>query len=310
MEVKLVVSRFIPQELAEIVAMRQCHERVWHARILICTSVISNIDSTLADFKNEISKDEAAALQIYLRPPRENETTKLSWKIVTRNGQKKACVINTSSTKSAQAKNANHVEHLNEPKVTNILSLRQPRKGKSISSIMADKRIFLRLPNEHEWRGLSPAGIREVVVKKLAINISPASIGRIKPVHTGFTLSPCNDDAREKILEGQHGLFMTGAKLEPATSCASVTVPTVPVYIRTLQGKVEVRNTMLADEIERVSLIRPSFLKLYGQNNPAAPHRIWMAFFAKAPRPGFRVFDESGPALQKEKTPRILQTIQ
>ncbi|KHJ33226.1 putative eka-like protein [Erysiphe necator] len=171
----------------------------------------------------------------------------------------------------------------------------QPRKGKPISPIKADIRIFLRLPHEHDWRNLSPAGIREVIVKKLAI--SPASIGRIKPVHTGFALSPCNDDAREKILEGQHGLFMTGAKLEPATNWVSVIVPTVPAYIRILQGKVEVSNTMLADEIERESLERPSYLKLYGQNNPAALHRTWMAFFPKAPRPGFRVFDESGLAM-------------
>ncbi|KHJ35076.1 putative eka-like protein [Erysiphe necator] len=351
------VSKFIPQELVEIVAMRQRRERAWHARILICTSVISNIDSTLANFKDEISKEEAAALQIYLRQaiskfaahdssptpppipskfqqkkqsgihnidlpskpiavatpitiplsrasnngtqPRENQTTQLSWATVTQIGQKKARVINESTTKSAQAKNTNHIDHLNEPKVTNISSRRQPRKGKPISPIKADKRIFLRLPHEHDWWNLSPAGIREVIVKKLAI--SPASISIIKPVHTGFALSPCNDDAREKILEGQHGLFMTGAKLEPAINWVSVIVPTVPAYIRTLQGKLEVSYTMLADEIERVSLDWPSFLKLYGQNNPAAPHRTWMVFSPKAPRPGFRVFDESGLAMPYKK---------
>ncbi|POS84553.1 hypothetical protein EPUL_002906 [Erysiphe pulchra] len=54
-----------------------------------------------------------------------------------------------------------------------------PLEGKSTPPENADKRIFLRLPQEHQWRNLSPAGIREIVVKKLAI--SPASIGRIKP---------------------------------------------------------------------------------------------------------------------------------
>ncbi|KHJ30483.1 hypothetical protein EV44_g3868 [Erysiphe necator] len=78
---------------------------------------------------------------------------------------------------------------------------------------------------------------------------------------------------REEILEEHHGLFMTGAKPEPATNWTSVIVPTVLAYIRTLQGKEEVSNTVLADEIERVSLVRPSFLKLYGQNNPTALHR-------------------------------------
>lgn len=48
---------------------------------------------------------------------------------------------------------------------------------------------------------------------------------------------------------------------------------------------------MLGDEVERVTEIRPSALKLYGKNNHEALHQIWMDFFAKAPRPGFRVFD-------------------
>ncbi|KHJ30915.1 putative eka-like protein [Erysiphe necator] len=51
---------------------------------------------------------------------------------------------------------------------------------------------------------------------------------------------------------------------------------------------------MLGDEVERVTGIRPYALKLYGQIRHEAPHRIWMAFFTKASRPGFRVFDESG----------------
>lgn len=86
---------------------------------------------------------------------------------------------------------------------------------------------------------------------------------------------------------------MSGAKLEPASNWVPVIVPTVPTYIRILQGKNEVNKIMLADDIERMSSVRPSFLKLYSHNNPAVPHRTWMALFAKAPKPGFRVFDES-----------------
>lgn len=151
---------------------------------------------------------------------RENKTLQLSWATVTWNGKKKARLINASTTKSSQAKNSNHREHLNEPKANNISSRRQTRESKSISPIKGDKRIFLRLPHELEWRILSTAGIREIVVKKQAI--SPVSISRINPAHIGFAISPCNDDVREKILEGQHGLFMTDAKLDTATNCASV----------------------------------------------------------------------------------------
>ncbi|KHJ34851.1 putative eka-like protein [Erysiphe necator] len=53
---------------------------------------------------------------------------------------------------------------------------------------------------------------------------------------------------------------------------------------------------MLSNEIERVCSMQPAYVKLYGQNKSDAPHRTWMEFFSKAPRCGFRVFDESGIA--------------
>ncbi|KHJ35345.1 putative eka-like protein [Erysiphe necator] len=60
------------------------------------------------------------------------------------------------------------------------------------------------------------------------------------------------------------------------------------------QGLVYINKTILADEIERVCSERPAHLKLNGGNKPEAPHRTWLAYFTKAPRRGFRVFDESG----------------
>ncbi|KAI0994015.1 hypothetical protein K3495_g14168 [Podosphaera aphanis] len=51
---------------------------------------------------------------------------------------------------------------------------------------------------------------------------------------------------------------------------------------------------MLADEIEQVTSIRPDALKPLGHNHPHTPHKTWMVYFSKAPRPGFRVFNQSG----------------
>ncbi|KHJ33344.1 putative eka-like protein [Erysiphe necator] len=310
------MSKFIPQELAEIFGIRQRREHAWHGRILICTSVISNIDSTLTNCKDEFSREEATAFQVYLRQviskvaphdslptptpipsksfhkkqseipspklpnkpilvassvmiptstaihypthvtqPRENSTTQSSWATVTRNSQKKARVTKDNNTKPIQAKKANRVERLNEPRALSNSPRRQALEGKSTPPGNADKRIFLRLPQEHEWWNLSSSVIGEIVVKKLAI--SPVTIGRIKPVHTGFAPSLCSDDAREKILEAQKDLFISGVKLEPATNWVSGIVPTIPTYIRTLQEKIEVNKIMLADEIERVYSLRP-----------------------------------------------------
>ncbi|KHJ34061.1 putative eka-like protein [Erysiphe necator] len=150
---------------------------------------------------------------------------------------------------------------------------------------------------------LSPAGLREVIVKRLSI--SPASIGLIKPVLSGFAISPSNEESRKNLLAAAGGLFMSGATLEAASNWTPLLVPTVPRLITMLEGQVEVTKSMLADEIERVSTIRPTFVKTYGVSNPDAPHRTWMAFFSEIPRTGFRVFDESGVTRNSKKKKQI-----
>ncbi|KHJ30762.1 putative eka-like protein [Erysiphe necator] len=61
---------------------------------------------------------------------------------------------------------------------------------------------------------------------------------------------------------------------------------------------------MLADEIERVSSVRPEAVKLYCYQKPDALHRTWLALFTKRLKPGFRVFDKSGiSSIFKKQTP-------
>lgn len=326
-----VANAFLPRELAEIVATRQRRERAWHARIMICTTAYSSIESTLANFHDEIEKEEVVAFKAYLRQaianfaavdnspnppkipahskptkgndsgsgkgknveknvavatpqiPKPPQTSQNTWVTVARNGQKKARVTQNNNLHTTPISKI-------RPRGTNL---------EKASAAPTDKRLFLRLPQEHEWRKLSPAGIREVIVKKLSI--SPTLVGKIKPVRSGFALSPCSTEAREKILNAANGLFLTGAKLEAATNWVSVLIPTVPAVLHKEQGVVEVSNSMLADEVERVCSVRPAHIKLYGRNKPEAPHRTWMAFFPKAPRGTFKVFDESGIARSFKK---------
>lgn len=51
---------------------------------------------------------------------------------------------------------------------------------------------------------------------------------------------------------------------------------------------------MLTSEIERLKLMRPASIRLFGCNKPEASHRTWMAYFNKAPKSGFRIAVESG----------------
>ncbi|POS85787.1 hypothetical protein EPUL_004397 [Erysiphe pulchra] len=146
------------------------------------------------------------------------------------------------------------------------------------------------------------------IVKKSAIatprNLMGAAVNRgnvqeaikLPPVYSGFVLSPCRTDAREAILNAGNGLFSSGAKLELATNWTPVITPTLPKSIKKLEGQIQVKSSMLSDEIERVCTIRPAHVKFYSRNKEEIPHRTRMAYFTKAPRSGFRAFDESGIA--------------
>ncbi|POS82430.1 hypothetical protein EPUL_004026, partial [Erysiphe pulchra] len=252
---------------------------------MICTTVYSNIESTLANFADETEKEEVTAFKAYIRraianfaavdsspsPPRvpihtrpkkgdgsrngkgndeEKRKEKVwkkidiaiprispsqvamelqsnyqsnnnTWATVARNGQKKARVALSDKTQAVTGS-----------KVTQ----KSPKYFNSVKQD-SDNRLFVRLPQDYDWRKLSPAGIREVVVKKLSI--SPTLIGKIKPVHSGFALSPCSTEAREKLLNAGNGFFLSGAKLEPATNWVPVLIPTVPSSINLEQGKTE-----------------------------------------------------------------------
>lgn len=101
-------------------------------------------------------------------PVRETPTQELSWVTVVRNGHKKARI--DTIQKVIGFRDPTHkisgyqklAQSFNKPD-------QQLPKGKSVSGSESNDAIFLRLPMEHEWRKLSPAGIRKVIMKKLAI---------------------------------------------------------------------------------------------------------------------------------------------
>ncbi|KAI6245454.1 hypothetical protein HI914_06680 [Erysiphe necator] len=106
--------------------------------------------------------------------------------------------------------------------------------------LVNNERLFIRLKNEHEWRKLSSAGIREIIVNKSYI--SPSAIGTINPVRSGFALSPCTNEGQEELLNAVTRLSLIGARLEAATNWTSVLIPKVPKSRHTLNGHIEVRK--------------------------------------------------------------------
>ncbi|POS82790.1 hypothetical protein EPUL_003675, partial [Erysiphe pulchra] len=209
---------YLPRELANIIAARQRQERAWHFRLSICASIYSNIDSTLAIYKEDIEKEEADIIRKYLQkaiaclaasdnipqPPKipieskpgkkkvpnsstyvrlnnssmansnlpclptqisnhnlEEQVASLnqkenSWAMVARNGHKKSRTIVpvAISSKATGTRNYSHLPNLHH-------QYRENNKSKKTleNKNRPDDRLFVRLPADHEWRALSPAGL-------------------------------------------------------------------------------------------------------------------------------------------------------
>ncbi|POS82938.1 hypothetical protein EPUL_004724 [Erysiphe pulchra] len=289
---------------------RQRKEKAWQTRLMVCTSFISNIDSTVSSFKDGDEENVAKSIQAYLQaaisefaasdtiltsPEKQlkNNTVKVSKNPKAHLPNKPFVAYFHSKLSIGQVKNeTNPIKDLisqNPSLLDNSWSTVAPSqasknpvqttlkgsntasvKNKNSSRNLQDNRLFFCLPVEHEWRNLSPAGIREIVVKRLSI--SPAQIGTIQPVRSGFTISPQNNSTQE-LLTAAVRLSSSGAKLEAASNWTFAMIPTVPNSIFTEKGQVEITKEMLANEIERVTLIGLASLRLYGRNLPNAPHR-------------------------------------
>ncbi|KHJ33587.1 putative eka-like protein [Erysiphe necator] len=62
-----IANVFLPQELFDIIANRHRREREWYALLMICSTLISSIDSTLAIFNKEVESEEVVAFKSNLK---------------------------------------------------------------------------------------------------------------------------------------------------------------------------------------------------------------------------------------------------
>ncbi|CCU75383.1 EKA-like protein [Blumeria hordei DH14] len=161
-----------------------------------------------------------------------------------------------------------------------------------------DDCLFLRLGKKHAWRALSPAGVRDATAKLL--ELPPQNIEHVYRVPTGFALRAKNLEVRQLLLDSAESFVQVDAILEKASDLVALRIATIPVAIHTLPGKVVVTNKMVTDEIARVTSKVPVRVRPHEKGRVGAPYQTWVAHFERAsvPRPGFRLFDDSGIAVR------------
>ncbi|KHJ36446.1 putative eka-like protein [Erysiphe necator] len=171
-----------------------------------------------------------------------------------------------------------------------------PNNLKPSSTAGTDERIFLRISKEHDWCLLAPSGIRETICKHMSCK--ETDITSVNRTQTGFALTIKDKEIRQKLLNDSVNLAPLEAKLESASNFITYRIATVPVALTKSDDRVVVDNDRVIAEITRVTNSTPKIVRLHGKTRPGAPHHSWLAHFTReqAPRPGFRIFDESGLA--------------
>lgn len=61
------VTNVFLRKLAKLIVTSQRRERAWHARLMICTTIHSSIESSFSNFSNENNKEEAEAFKDHIQ---------------------------------------------------------------------------------------------------------------------------------------------------------------------------------------------------------------------------------------------------
>ncbi|CCU76024.1 EKA-like protein [Blumeria hordei DH14] len=300
-----------PPELQSVMEAEKRRMTQINARLAICSTAISSVEAALSPLSIGDDKEFVDGIKVYLRaaigqfvqsgpgttppvlparpsnplPTRaqeirvQNPTTthapapKATWATVARAGLGRSA--GPSITKTAPP----------APKAKSA----KPRTA-------VDTRLFLRLAFNHPHRQLSPAGVRLAVSQVLGTAADDITL--VQRVKTGFALTAKNELARKELLDSSISRRESGINLEPASNLVTFQIATVPVTINTLAGPSEITAKMVADEVTRVTKLVPFLVRPHGQCKPGAPYENWQALFPResTPRPGFRLFNDSGAA--------------
>ena len=213
-----------------------------------------------------------------------------------------------SITKIGLPKRSAPVNHDRDPPKQQYTPRAPPRApAKTAFPPRQDERLFLRLGKEHDWRHLSPAGIREAVAQHLGLPCD--TIEHVYRVPTGFALKAKDEETRQVLIESTEAFTPLGAKLEKASDLIVLRISTVPVALSTRLGRVQITEEMVINEISRITKAIPFKARPHGKSRLGAIQQSWLAYFEKAsaPRPGFRIFDDSGVAVRHQPQRTVQQ---
>ena len=314
-------DEFCPEELRAVVEAEKQRVAQKSAQILLCTSAIRGVEAVLSPMATGDNKVYVESMKAYLRaaighfinsgpestppslPQRPNAVSP-------RVPSPKPTVENKPMVR-AQGNTWAGIARLglqNDAGRINTKMAAVPQNvQKTRPKVEADDRLFIRLQETHEWRRLSPSGIREAIA--MQTKCAPSDVEHVHRVPTGFAIRAIDSDAKNRLMEASDTLNILGAKLEKPSEIVALRIATVPTAVYTLDGKIQVSPEMVATEIIRVTKCTPTKVRVHGKGKLGASYQEWLAHFPKgsSPKPGFRLFDDSGVATVHRPQAPVLQ---
>ncbi|KHJ34855.1 putative eka-like protein [Erysiphe necator] len=292
-----------PPELLAVVEAEKRRVAQTAANIEACSVAINSVEAALATLATGSQNNFVVSLKVYLRsaiahflrsgtaatpptfPPR--PTGPPPAVPIIKNAAKSVLPAKFHTSQAAQNKAAGLRQNVPTQRSSkNLPNYAAPSK--------LNERLFLRIDKDHKWLLLAPSGVREIFCEHL--NCIPYDMTYVTRTPIGFALTIKEKEIRQKLLNDSDRISSQGAKLEPASDLTTYRIATVPVALRTSSGSVTVDYTNLVAEIIRVTNVAPKMVGVHSKTRSGAPQCSWLAHFSReqAPRPGFRLFDESG----------------
>ncbi|CCU74722.1 EKA-like protein [Blumeria hordei DH14] len=300
-----------PPELQAMIEAEERRAAQAAKNIMICTAAINAVETAVSLYSEESSDPFIDSMKLYLRaavaqfmksgpsaaPPilpqrpscQDNIScpiTKAKERTPMNDQEQKRPVTQAKKTWATVARGSPQmsIAPAKTVRVAPNPAAQVKKQARPVTAKPKDVRLFLRLGEEHAWRALLPAGVRDAVTR--LVEVSSSNIEHVYRVPTGFAMKAKNEEARQLLLNAAESFSKVEAKLETASDLAALRIATVPVTLYTLMGKVTVTEEMVAEEITRTTKAVPR---------------------ASAPRPGFRLFDDSGIAVCHKSKQAISQ---
>ncbi|CCU82619.1 EKA-like protein [Blumeria hordei DH14] len=295
-----------PPELQAMIEAEERRAAQAAKNIMICTAAINAVETAVSLYSEESSDPFIDSMKLYLRAARPSCQDNISCPITKAkertpmNDQEQKRPVTQAKTTWATVARGSPQMSIAPAKTVRVApnpAAQVKKQARPVTAKPKDVRLFLRLGEEHAWRALSPAGVRDAVTRLM--EVSSSNIEHVYRVPTGFAMKAKNEEARQLLLNAAESFSKVEAKLETASDLAALRIATVPVTLYTLMGKVTVTEEMVAEEITRTTKAVPIRVRPLGKGRVGAPFQTWIAHFerASAPRPGFRLFDDSGIAV-------------